>query len=62
MMLASFWALVPGALSFVTLSQAATGGHADLTTLGSTVAALFSIALGTLAGFSVFYAFSHPRA
>jgi uncharacterized membrane protein YjjP (DUF1212 family) len=62
MMLASFWALVPGALSFVTLSQAATGGHADITTLGSTVSALFSIALGTLAGFSVFYAFRHPRA
>ena len=53
MMLASFWALVPGALSFVSLSQAATGGPADVDTLGSTVAAVFSIALGTLAGFSV---------
>jgi len=58
MMLASFWALVPGALSFVSLSQAATGGAADVYTLGTTVAAVFSIALGTLAGFSVFHAFN----
>ena len=61
LMLASFWALVPGALSFVSLSEAATGGHASIETLGSTVAAVFSIALGTLAGYSVFYAFSRPR-
>lgn len=55
MMLASFWALVPGALSFVSLSEAATGGPASVTTLGTTVAAIFSIALGTLAGYSVFH-------
>lgn len=55
MMLAAFWALVPGALSFVSVSEAATGGEADVTTLGSTVAAIFSIALGTLVGFSVFH-------
>jgi uncharacterized membrane protein YjjB (DUF3815 family) len=61
MMLASFWALVPGALSFVSLSQAATGGPADVETLGSTVAAVFSIALGTLAGFSVYHAFHDNR-
>jgi uncharacterized membrane protein YjjP (DUF1212 family) len=60
MMLAAFWALVPGALSFVSLSEAATGGPATVTTLGTTVAAVFSIALGTLAGFSVFHAFSRP--
>ena len=60
MMLAAFWALVPGALSFVSLSEAATGGPATLTTLGTTVAAIFSIALGTLAGFSVFHAFTWP--
>ncbi|MBB5165585.1 threonine/serine exporter family protein [Mycobacterium sp. AZCC_0083] len=60
MMLASFWALVPGALSFVSLSQAATGGPASVNTLATTVAAIFSIALGTLAGFSVFHAFSRP--
>ena len=60
MMLASFWSLVPGALSFVSLSEAATGGAATVTTLGATVAAIFSIALGTLAGFSVFHAFAWP--
>lgn len=61
LMLTAFWALVPGALSFVSLSEAATGGPATVTTLGTTVAAVFSIALGTLAGFSVFHAFSRPR-
>jgi uncharacterized membrane protein YjjP (DUF1212 family) len=54
MMLAAFWALVPGALSFESLSEAATGGSADITTLGQTVGAIFSIALGTLVGWSVF--------
>ncbi|MBS1692615.1 MAG: threonine/serine exporter family protein [Actinobacteria bacterium] len=54
MMLAAFWALVPGALSFESLSEAATGGLGDVTTLGVTVAAVFSIALGTLLGWSVF--------
>src|SRR6478735_8501030 len=53
MMLAAFWALVPGALSFESLGEAA-AGEGDITTLGSTVAAIFSIALGTLIGFSVF--------
>ena len=61
LMLAAFWSLVPGALSFVSLSEAATGGAADVTTLGTTVAAVFSIALGTLAGFSIFHAFVIPR-
>jgi uncharacterized membrane protein YjjP (DUF1212 family) len=54
MMLAAFWALVPGALSFESLSQAATGGPGDIATLGVTAAAIFSIALGTLLGWSVF--------
>jgi uncharacterized membrane protein YjjP (DUF1212 family) len=60
MMLAAFWALVPGALSFVSLSEAATGGPATIETLGQTVAAVFSIALGTLAGFSIFHSFRRP--
>ena len=51
---------MPGALSFVSLSEAATGGPATVNTLGTTVAAIFSIALGTLAGFSVFHAFTWP--
>jgi hypothetical protein len=53
MALAAFWALVPGALSFESLSKAATGGPADIGTLGSTVGAIFSIALGTLVSWSV---------
>jgi uncharacterized membrane protein YjjB (DUF3815 family) len=60
MMLAAFWALVPGALSFEGLSDAATGGPATIETLGQTVAAVFSIALGTLAGFSIFHSFRPP--
>jgi uncharacterized membrane protein YjjP (DUF1212 family) len=46
-------ALVPGALSFVSLSRAVTG-TADFDALQTTVGAIFSIALGTLVGSSVF--------
>jgi uncharacterized membrane protein YjjB (DUF3815 family) len=53
MMLAAFWALVPGALSFESLGEAA-AGEEDIKTLGTTVTAIFSIALGTLIGWSVF--------
>lgn len=53
MMLAAFWALVPGALSFESLGEAAGGGYSDIATLGTAVAAIFSIALGTLVGWSV---------
>ncbi len=54
MMLAAFWALVPGALSFESLSEAATGGPDNGAALGVTTAAIFSIALGTVLGWSVF--------
>ncbi|MCZ8382237.1 threonine/serine exporter family protein [Mycobacterium sp. CPCC 205372] len=54
MMLAAFWSLVPGALSFESLGAAVAGEGDDLSTLGTTVAAIFSIALGTLIGWSVF--------
>jgi uncharacterized membrane protein YjjB (DUF3815 family) len=57
MKVASFWALVPGALSFVSLSQAVAGGTGDFEALKTTVGAIFSIALGTLVGASVFEAF-----
>ena len=53
MMLAAFWALVPGSLSFQSLGEAVQGGGTDIATLGSSVAAIFSIALGTLVGWSV---------
>lgn len=54
MLLAAFWSLVPGALSFQSMSEAATGNGTDATSLGQTVGAIFSIALGTLVGWSVF--------
>lgn len=54
MLLAAFWGLVPGALSFLRLSQAATGGPAGLGDLAETTSAIVSIALGTLLGWSVF--------
>jgi uncharacterized membrane protein YjjP (DUF1212 family) len=54
MMLAAFWALVPGALSFESVSQAATGGNIGVASLGVTAAAILSIALGTVIGWSVF--------
>jgi uncharacterized membrane protein YjjP (DUF1212 family) len=60
MMLAAFWALVPGALSFESLGEAA-AGEGDITTLGTTVAAIFSIALGTLIGFSVYATINSRR-
>lgn len=53
MKVAAFWALVPGALSFVSLSNAVTG-TGDFDALKTTVGAIFSIALGTLVGSSVF--------
>jgi uncharacterized membrane protein YjjP (DUF1212 family) len=55
MMLAAFWALVPGALSFESASQAATGGGISTDSLGATGAAVLSIALGTVVGWSVFH-------
>jgi len=54
MMLASFYSLVPGALSFMSLGEAATGGNPDSASLGAAGTAILSIALGTLVGWSVF--------
>lgn len=56
MMLAAFWALVPGALSFESVSGATTGDDFGVTSLGVTGAAILSIALGTLVGASVYHA------
>ena len=52
--LATFWALVPGALSFETAGQAAEGGALGLASLGSAVTAILSIGLGTIVGWSIF--------
>ena len=57
MILAGFWSLVPGALSFMSLGGAATGHAPNVETLGLSVHAVLSIALGTLVGFSVFHTF-----
>lgn len=56
MLLASFWSLVPGATSFMSVSQAATGGNADVASMSQAGAAVVSIALGTLVGWSLFSA------
>ncbi|MGB3483605.1 MAG: threonine/serine exporter family protein [Mycobacterium sp.] len=56
LMLVAFWTLVPGALGFESLSEVAAGVDVNITTLGVTVAAIFSITLGTLIGWSVFHA------
>ena len=56
MLLAAFWSLVPGALSFMSVSQAATGGNADVSSMSTSGAAILSIALGTLVGWSIFSA------
>jgi len=54
LIVASFWSLVPSTTSFMSVSQAATGGNADMSTLGQVGSAILSIALGTLVGWSIF--------
>jgi uncharacterized membrane protein YjjB (DUF3815 family) len=54
MMQAAFWALVPGALSFESVAEAASGGPGSLRALAVTGSAVLSIALGTLLGWSIF--------
>ncbi|GJF12535.1 hypothetical protein NGTWS0302_02070 [Mycolicibacterium cyprinidarum] len=61
MLLAAFWSLVPGAMGFESISAAATGRSLDASTLASTFAAIFSIALGTLVAWSL-YDTVHSRA
>ena len=52
MLVAAFWALVPGALSFESLSAAAEEGPSSFTAILSAGGAVFSIALGTLVSWS----------
>ena len=61
MLLAAFWALVPGALGFESLSEVVAGGTRDVEALSKTVGAVFSIALGTLVGWSVLDAIGSRR-
>ncbi|WP_099024586.1 threonine/serine exporter family protein [Mycolicibacterium palauense] len=61
LMLAAFWSLVPNALSFESLGEAAAGGHSSVQIVTMAVTAIFSIALGTLIGWSVFTSFRADR-
>ncbi len=58
MMLAAFWALVPGALGLASLSHAA-AGHPGVGGIAAEGMAVLSLALGTMVGWSVFQQFSN---
>ena len=51
--LAVFWSLVPGQLTFMSLSRSASGDFAGTATISVAGAAIVSIALGTLVGWSL---------
>lgn len=51
--LAAFWSLVPGQLTFMSLSRSATGDFAGTAGVSVAGAAILSIALGTLVGWSL---------
>lgn len=51
--LAAFWSLVPGQLTFMSLSRSASGDYAGTAGVGVAGAAILSIALGTLVGWSL---------
>ncbi|MCH9720667.1 MAG: threonine/serine exporter family protein [Actinomycetia bacterium] len=51
--LAAFWSLVPGQLTFMSVSRGAAGDYADQATLSVAGAAIISIALGTLVGWTL---------
>lgn len=51
--LAAFWSLVPGQLTFMSVSQKVSGDYTNAAGLGVAGAAILSIALGTLVGWSL---------
>ena len=51
--LAAFWSLVPGQLTFMSVSRGATGDYLDIAGLSVAAAAIASIALGTLVGWTL---------
>jgi uncharacterized membrane protein YjjP (DUF1212 family) len=51
--LAAFWSLVPGQLTFMSVSRGATGDYVGTAGLGVAAGAIVSIALGTLVGWSL---------
>lgn len=59
MMLAAFWALVPGALSLTSVSHAV-AGHTSVAGIAIAGSAVLSLALGTMVGWSIFQAIASP--
>jgi uncharacterized membrane protein YjjB (DUF3815 family) len=57
--LAAFWSLVPGQLTFMSVSRGATGDYAGTASLGVAAGAIASIALGTLVGWSLLRTLTH---
>jgi uncharacterized membrane protein YjjP (DUF1212 family) len=53
LVLAAFWSLVPGQLTFMSVSRGAAGDYADTASISVAAAAIVSIALGTLVGWSL---------
>ena len=51
--LAAFWSLVPGQLTFMSVSRSAAGDYLGIAGFGVAAAAIISIALGTLVGWSL---------
>ncbi|MBU3706741.1 MAG: threonine/serine exporter family protein [Mycobacterium sp.] len=51
--LAAFWSLVPGQLTFMSLSRAPSGDYVGTASISVAAAAIASIALGTLVGWSL---------
>jgi hypothetical protein len=51
--LAAFWSLVPGQLTFMSVSRGATGDYAGLAGVSVAAAAIISIALGALVGWTL---------
>ena len=56
--LAAFWSLVPGQLTFMSVGRGAAGDYANTAGVSVAAAAIVSIALGTLVGWTLVRAFS----
>lgn len=60
--LAVFWSLVPGQLAFMSVSRGPAGDYLNQAGLGAAGAAIISIALGTLAGWTLVRTVGHRAA
>lgn len=61
LVLAGFWSLVPGQLTFMSVSRVVSGDAADTAGISVAAAAVVSIALGTLVGWSLVRTLAGPR-